>query len=85
MYLGTIEMDSVKTITSKMVVYDTGKPVLYLSAIVGKEKIVMDGRGYECGTYLKTFTEGEFKWNLVLFPVANGKNFLLVNADKGSR
>jgi len=76
-YLGTMEKDAVRTITCEMVTFDSGSLILLLSAKIGEEKIEKEKGAYQCGTFLKTVTEGEFTRNLVLFPLANGRNLLL--------
>ena len=82
MYLGTMEKDSVKTITFEMIACDSGEPILHLSANIGKEKIVMYKKGtYQCGTFLKTVTEGKYERNLILFSIADGKNLLLARKN----
>ena len=54
MYLGTIEIDSVKTIIFEMITCDSEEPLLYFSANIGKEKIVVDQRAYKCATSFKS-------------------------------
>lgn len=77
MYLGTLEKDSIKTISCERIACDSEEPILHLSAYIGKEKIVMDKKAYRCGTFLRTVTDGEYERNLVLVPIANGKNLLV--------
>ncbi len=80
MFVGTIEKDAIKTIISPMIVCDSGKPILNLSAIIGDRNYKKRNNPI-CGTFLKTVTEAEYKRNIVLVPIGNGENILVAREN----
>lgn len=79
--VGTIEQKSVKTITFDQIVCERNEPIFRLSANIGNEIFERGDEAFQCATFLKTFSEGEFKRTITLFPISNGKTLLLFKKD----
>jgi hypothetical protein len=76
MFVGTIEKDSTKTVIFQSIACDSGNPIIGLSGNIGLKKYKKENF-LLCGTFLKTLTEAEYKRNIILLPIANGKNILM--------
>ena len=63
----TIEQKSVKTITFDQIVCERNEPIFRLSANIGNEIFERGDEAFQCATFLKTFSEGEFKRTITLF------------------
>lgn len=80
MFVGTIEKDSTKTVTFQRIAYDSGIPIIGLSGNIGITKYKNENYPI-CGSFLKTITEAEFIRNIILLPIGNGNNILIVTEN----
>lgn len=76
-YVGTIEKDAVKTVTFDKVLCEKRDPIFRLSANIGDEKFARGDEAFQCATFLGTVSQGEYRKNIALYPIGNGKSLLL--------
>lgn len=76
-YLGTVEKDAVKTVTFDKVMCEKKEPIFRLSANIDNQKYARGDEAFQCATFLGTLAEGEYRRNITLYPIGNGKSLLL--------
>ncbi|WP_269222412.1 hypothetical protein [Flavobacterium sp. IMCC34518] len=76
-FLGIIEKDSTKIVTLQRIASDSGIPIIGISGNIGITRYKNENF-LICGTFMKNITEGEYKRNIILLPIPNGNNILIV-------